>query len=90
MIAGQLIDRRYRVLDKLAEGGMGEVWLAEHLALGRKDALKVLLPAFAHDPSFAARFRREARATNRLSHPNIVRTYDFGKLDDGRFFLAME
>jgi hypothetical protein len=69
---------------------MGEVYLAEHVNLGRKEALKILHPAFARDPQFVARFRREARATNRVSHPNIVAVFDFGQLPDGRFFLAME
>jgi serine/threonine protein kinase len=69
---------------------MGEVYLAEHVNLGRKEALKILHPAFARDPQFVARFRREARATNRVSHPNIVSVFDFGQLPDARFFLAME
>jgi hypothetical protein len=69
---------------------MGEVFLAEHLQLGRKEALKILMPLLARDPVFVHRFRREARAVNRLRHPNIVALYDFGQLPDGRFYLAME
>lgn len=69
---------------------MGQVYLAQHIHLGRKEAVKVLLPDVASDERFISRFRREARATNRVQHPNIVSVYDFGQLDDGRFFLAME
>ena len=69
---------------------MGEVWLGEHLAQGRKEAIKILKPQLAVDPQFVARFRREARAVNRLRHPNIIAVYDFGQLPDGRFFLSME
>jgi predicted Ser/Thr protein kinase len=89
-VIGQVIDGRYKILKKLGEGGMGEVWLGENLNLGRKDALKILRAKLATDPQFVSRFRREARVANRLQHANIVRVYDFGKLDDGRFFLAME
>ncbi len=81
---------RYRILRKLGEGGMGEVYLAEHLVLRRHEALKILHVELASDPDFVARFRREARATNRVQHANIVGVYDFGQLPDGRFFLAME
>lgn len=69
---------------------MGEVWLGEHLAQGRKEAIKILKPQLATDPQFVSRFRREARAVNRLRHPNIIAIYDFGQLHDGRFFLSME
>src|SRR5438477_5836564 len=69
---------------------MGEVYLAEHLILRRPEALKILRPQLAADEQFVARFRREARATNRVQHPNIVGVYDFGRLSDGRFYLAME
>ena len=69
---------------------MGDVYLAEHLTLGRKEAIKILRPSLASDPQFVSRFRREARAVNRLRHPNIISIYDFGQLDDGRFYLSME
>jgi serine/threonine protein kinase len=81
---------RYRILEKIGEGCMGEVYLAEHVALGRREAVKVLHPRIANDAQFVSRFQREARATNRVQHPNIVSVYDFGQLPDGRFFLAME
>lgn len=69
---------------------MGQVFLVKHLETGRKEAVKVLRPEVATDRRFVARFRREARATNRLYHPNVVAMHDFGQLPDGRFYLAME
>lgn len=87
---GAVVGARYKVLSLLGQGATGQVYLAEHLQLGRKEALKVLKPNVAVDPRFVSRFRREARATNRVRHPNIVGVYDFGRLADGRLFLAME
>ncbi len=84
------MEERYRFVRLLGQGAMGEVYLAEHTALGRHEAVKILRPELATDPQFIAGFRREARATNRVQHPNIVGVYDFGKLADGRFYLAME
>jgi serine/threonine protein kinase len=87
---GTFLDNRYCILRKLGEGAMGEVYLAEHVNLGRKEALKIIQPAHAGNPEFVARFRREARATNRVQHPNIVSVYDFRQLPDGRLLLCME
>jgi serine/threonine protein kinase len=87
---GTILNDRWRIVAELGRGGMGEVYLAEHLELGRQEALKILMPSIAADPQFVSRFRREARAVNRLRHPNIVSLYDFGQLDDGRFYLSME
>ena len=85
-----LLADRYRVLSKLGSGTMGEVFLVEHVHLGRKEALKVVKAELLEDEEMVARFRREARATNRVQHPNVVSVYDFGRLSDGRFFLSME
>jgi serine/threonine-protein kinase len=76
---------RYRLDLFLASGGMGEVWRATDVALGRVVAVKVLLPAVLSDPSFAVRFRAEARTLASFHHPNIVDVYDFGEhpTDDG-------
>jgi serine/threonine-protein kinase len=87
---GTILHDRWRILSELGKGGMGEVWLGEHIEQGRKEAIKILKPALAADPQFVSRFRREARAVNRLRHPNIIAVYDFGQLPDGRFFLSME
>jgi serine/threonine protein kinase len=89
-VIGTILHDRWRILSVLGHGGMGEVFLAEHLKLGRKEALKILMPVLATDPMFVRRFRREARAVNRLRHPNIVMLYDFGQLPDERFYLSME
>jgi len=80
----------YQIVRKLGEGGMGEVYLANHTLLGRPEALKILLPRLASESEFVRRFRREARALNRVQHPNIVSVYDSGQLPDGRLYLATE
>ena len=71
----------YRVLEKLGEGGMGEVYRAHDSRLGRDVALKVLPAEFAADPERLQRFEREARATAALSHPNILAVYDLGSYE---------
>lgn len=79
----------YRVVRLLGRGTMASVYLAEQLSMARPVALKILSPALAKDPEFIERFLREARASARLNHPNIVSAIDFGEFDQ-RFFLAME
>src|SRR5215831_5499246 len=69
---------------------MGVVYLAEHPALGRKAAIKVLHPQMAADPQVVSRFFQEARASNAIRHPNIVDTYDFGTLASGASYIIME
>ena len=80
----------YRLLNRIGEGASGVVWEGEHVELGRRLAIKVLLPGHASASDSIERFRREARAVARLSHPNLVQLYDFGRALDGRVFLAME
>jgi tRNA A-37 threonylcarbamoyl transferase component Bud32 len=87
---GMVLDGTYRVVERIGAGGMGEVYLVEHVHIGRREAIKVLRPEMARDPRLASRFRREARAINRLRHPNIIGIYDFGQLPDGRLYLTME
>src|SRR5680860_1400774 len=85
----QVFNGRYELQRKLARGGMADVYLARDALLDRRVALKVLFPAFAADPSFVQRFRREAQAAANLSHPNIVSVYDWGE-QDGTYFIVME
>jgi serine/threonine protein kinase len=89
-LIGQLIQGRYRVERVLGQGGMGQVYLAEQVSLKRPIALKVLRGMYDQDEQFIARFQREAEQAARLNHPHIVTIYDFGPLDGGGFFIAME
>jgi tRNA A-37 threonylcarbamoyl transferase component Bud32 len=79
----------YRLLERIGEGGMGEVYLAEHMTMRRRVAIKVLPPNQAADAANVERFLREARAVAQLNHPNIVRAFDIGH-DAGVHFLALE
>src|SRR6516225_10039406 len=84
-----LIAARYRILEKLGEGGMGAVYKAHDTQLDRDVAVKVLPAHSLHDADAIARFQREARALAKLSHPNIIQAHDSGA-DKGRHFLIME
>src|SRR5688572_6495849 len=79
----------YTLGEKLGEGGMGVVHKASHRTLGRPAALK-LLPAERADGKNLQRFRREVELTSRLTHPNTVRVYDFGRTASGTYYYAME
>ncbi|WP_207922946.1 serine/threonine-protein kinase, partial [Micromonospora sp. KC606] len=89
-----VLSGRYRLDERVATGGMGDVWRATDLVLGRRVAVKVLLPALVSDPDFIARFRAEARIMAALRHPGIVQVFDCGEdhLDDGgrADYLVME
>jgi serine/threonine-protein kinase len=89
-LLGSVVADRYHILKKLGEGGMGTVYLAEHVKMGRKSALKVMNPGMNTDPDAIARFNREASNASRLSHPNICGIYDFGETPEGLIYLAME
>jgi tetratricopeptide (TPR) repeat protein/predicted Ser/Thr protein kinase len=79
----------YRILRQLGRGGMGAVYLAEDLALGRRVAIKVVADAIARDAAVRARFLREARLLATVEHPNVVRVYSFGASEE-RAYLVME
>ena len=87
---GQIVRGKYRTVRKLGSGGMGVVYLAEHLLLGGQLALKFLAVELSHNPQFIKRFRQEARAAYLLRHPNIVEVVDLDQDEDGNLFIAME
>ena len=88
-LIGTVVDGRYRVLAKIGHGGMGAVYRVEHLAMSKQAAMKVLHPTLGGEAELIARFRREADAVSRLSHPNTVQVFDFGRTP--RFvYLVME
>jgi len=80
----------YRLLQKIGEGGMGAVWLAEHTMLGRRAAIKLLHPMFNAQQDIVGRFFNEARAATAISDPGIVQIFDFGHHIDGTAYIAME
>jgi beta-lactam-binding protein with PASTA domain/tRNA A-37 threonylcarbamoyl transferase component Bud32 len=88
-MVGRSLDARYRVDALIARGGMASVYLATDTRLERRVAVKVMHPHLADDPDLAARFEREARASARLSHPDVVSVYDQGT-DGSHAFLVME
>jgi eukaryotic-like serine/threonine-protein kinase len=81
---------QYQLREQIGAGGMGEVYLAEHQLLKRPCALKLIHPGNAADPTALARFAREVRTTARLSHPNTIEIYDYGRTEDGTFYYVME
>lgn len=89
-LLGLTIGGRYRIKGVLGEGGMGTVYDAEHLGLGRQVAIKVLSPSQARKRVAVKRFQQEARAAGSIGHPNICEVYDLGLLDDGSPYLVME
>ncbi len=80
----------YRITGQIGAGGMGAVYEAEHLLLGRRAAVKVLLPERSSDKETIERFFNEARATSRIKHPGVVEIFDYGHLDNGKAFIVME
>jgi serine/threonine protein kinase len=89
-LLGQTVAGRYRVLKKLGEGGMGTVYLGEHVTIEKKVALKVLLQEYARKSDLKDRFLQEAKAAAKIGHENIVDITDFGDTPDGSVFFAME
>src|SRR6187455_2015375 len=83
------LDGRYHITERIAAGGMGEVYRAHDAVLDREVAIKVLHRSLAGDQGFVERFRREARAAAGISHPNIVNVHDWGAVD-GIYYMVME
>jgi serine/threonine-protein kinase len=87
---GVVLDAKYRLDSMIAEGGMGSVYKATHVMLGKTVAIKLIKSAIVTSPEIVRRFQREARAATALNHPNIVSVYDLGQTADGTLYIAME
>jgi serine/threonine-protein kinase len=89
-LLGKVFGGRFRLVERLGAGGMGEVYRAEHETIGKSFAVKVLLGEVAADNHMVARFHREAKALSMLSHRNVVSVTDFGETDEGLLYLVTE
>lgn len=89
-LLGQVFGKRYMIVERLGVGGMGEVYRAEHVTIGKSFAIKVLLGEVGADNNMVARFHREAKSLSLLSHRNIVGVADFGETAEGLLYLATE
>ena len=87
---GKVISGRYLIQQLLGEGGMGSVYLAEHTHMKKRVAIKLLHPEMSDNAEVSARFEREAMAAAHIEHPNVAGATDFGKTEDGAFFLVLE
>ena len=87
---GEVLDNRYKIVKKLGEGGMGEVYAAEHVHIAKKVAIKLLRREVVSNEEAVSRFRQEARSASTIGHRNIIGIDDFGQLKDGRIYLCME
>ena len=89
-LVGSIIADRYRVVSKIGDGGMGQVFLAEHVRMKRRCAVKIMRQQLMSDPVAVVRFNREAENASQISHPNVCAVYDFGETTTGLIYLAME
>jgi serine/threonine protein kinase len=89
-LVGAVLGGRYLIERLIGEGGMGAVYQAEHMLMHKRLAVKVLHAEMGRLPEVVARFEREAMAAAHIEHPNVAVATDFGKLDDGSFFLVLE
>jgi hypothetical protein len=89
-LVDSIIAERYHISKKLGQGGMGAVYLGEHVKMGQLAAIKVITRALAGDPAAIARFTREARNAAQIKHPNVCMIHDFGETPDGLIYMAME
>src|SRR5277367_2264239 len=89
-LIGTTLSGRYLIERLIGEGGMGAVYQAQHTHMRKRLAVKVLHPEMSRMTEVVARFEREAMAAAHIEHPNVAAATDFGKLDDGSFFLVLE
>ena len=89
-LIGIALEERYQILREIGRGGMGVVYEAEHVELGKKVAIKVMLDKYANDDEAIARFKREALAASRIGNPHIIDVSHIGAAPDGRPFVVME
>src|SRR5918912_259910 len=89
-LLGQTLAGKYRIEERISEGGMGAVYRGTHVLMDKTVAIKVLHPTLAADDKIVARFTREAKAASRISHPHALTVTDFGEDEQGVVFLVME
>ena len=89
-LVGRTIAGKFALLEVLGKGAMGCVYKARQTSLDKIVAIKLLHPDLAAESTFAARFKREAKAASKLDHPNSIRIIDFGEEEGGLLFIAME
>jgi serine/threonine-protein kinase len=87
---GRIIAERYRIVEPIGAGGMADVYRGEHIHMRKRVAIKVLNPSTERLPELVSRFEREAIAGAQVHHPNVAIATDFGKMDDGSFYLVLE
>lgn len=88
--SGSVLDGKYEILERLAAGGMGEVWKARHIHLHELRVIKILRADKATDPQALQRFAQEARIATQIKHPNVAILYDFSRMADGSFYMVWE
>ena len=90
-IGREILDGQFQVIQKIGTGGMGSVYKASQPAMNRMVAIKILHPKLANRKDLTSRFRREARAMSQLTHPNTVKVFMYGELEeDGSLYIVME
>src|SRR5262249_18731340 len=89
-LVGKVLADRYRLLRKIGEGGMGEVYEAQHVYIDKRGAIKTLRAEILANREAISRFQQEARAASTIGHENIVAIDDFGQLEGGGVYMAME
>src|SRR5687768_18392916 len=89
-IGREILGGQFQIVQKIGTGGMGSVYKALQPAMNRMVAVKILHPKLANRKDLVSRFRREARAMSHLTHPNTVKVYLYGELEDGSLYIVME